>query len=394
MRRREIALPLSASTSESWLSIREVSPTGSNWTNCALAKTGAGTRARADSHARVLMSDSHRSPVFDMSRFTSVGVTVGLLVLGGLVAMQFRPHTNASSSSTPFSAPANTSLTVDGPNGKTLVTGTMTGDSAKPLADMTGKTQAGVTPFPFIGPLASATPPIQNPVNPTVIYQTSPQQIRYVTLPASNVLRSANGAAASGKRARAVGNAGSTGGSDDSRVVLPGDSDVVEGNGKITVKVGENDVPGKLSDKSAIKNGDKGSDANPPDYIAHVEAEKSRSNGAKAAPSAATGDARSLMVVGEERKRGKDFRGAIDAFTRALANAGDQTGYAYQQRALCYQNLSDASSAKADYERAIGRVSQTGNARPRNLPQRHSRLSGRHQDVRQLSKQLINFLTL
>ena len=228
----------------------------------------------------------------------------------------------------------------------------MAGDSAKPTGDTSGKPQTGMMPFPFIGPFASAAPPVQNPANPTVIYQTSPQQIRYVTLPASNVLRSANGAAASGKRARNAGNIGN-GGSDDNRVVLPGDSDVVEGNGKITVKVGENDVPGKLTDKSASKSGDKGSDANPPDYIAHVEAEKSRSNGAKAAPSAATGDARSLMVVGEERKRGKDFRGAIDAFTRALANAGDQAGYVYQQRALCYQNLSDSSSAKSDYERAI-----------------------------------------
>ena len=185
-----------------------------------------------------------------------------------------------------------------------------------------------------------------------MIYQIPPQ-IRYITPPALNSLRNSNGTVANGKRARAAGNTGSNGGSDDSRVVLSGDPDVVEGNGKITVKVGENDVPGKLTDKNTGKNGDKGSDANPPDYVAHVEAEKSRPNGTKAAPSAATGDARSLMVVGEERKRGKDFRGAIDAFTRSLANAGDQAGYVYQQRALCYQNLSDSSSAKADYERAI-----------------------------------------
>ena len=131
--------------------------------------------------------------------------------------------------------------------------------------------------------------------------------------------------------------------------MLPGDPDVVDSNGKITVKVGENDVPGKLTNK----NGDKGDDANPSGMVVHVEVDKGHSNGTRSAPNAPTGDARSLMAMGEDLKRGKDFKGAINAFTRALVSAGDQAGYVYQQRALCYQNLNNAASAKADYESAI-----------------------------------------
>jgi tetratricopeptide (TPR) repeat protein len=311
-------------------------------------ENGSGGESAGRPHARVLMSDSHRSPVFDTSRFTSVGVTVGLLVLGGLVAMQFRPHTT---STPPLSAstPGNASTAAAVPNAQTPGTGVATGDSAKTFGDIPGKPQIGATSV--AGPVASNAIPIQNQVNPPIIYQyqTPPQKI-YIPGPAPNSLRNANGASASGKRARAAGNNG--GGNDDSnkRFILPGDPDVDDGSGKITVKVGENDVPGKQTDKNAS---DKGDDANLPGKFGSVEVDKSHSTGTRAVPSAPTGDARSLMVVGEDRKRGKDYRGAIDAFTRALANAGDQAGYVYQRLALCYQNLNDVSSAKTNYERAI-----------------------------------------
>ena len=130
-------------------------------------ENGIGSEGRP--HARVLMSDSHRSPVFDTSRFTSVGVTVGLLVLGGLVAMQFRPHTSPVTTplTTPTSNPVLTASVL--PNMKTPDAGAAATDSAKPSGDTSGKPQTGAASI--AGPLASNAIPIQNLVNPPIIYQ-------------------------------------------------------------------------------------------------------------------------------------------------------------------------------------------------------------------------------
>ena len=117
--------------------------------------------------ARVRMGDSHRSPVFDMSRFANVGRHIALSFWVGFSLCSFA-RTAPCPLRPRLSPRLHTLLTVDGRNGRT------SGFSAhwrcpEPSAETPDKPpRAGRHPR---GPLSAALIPAQ-PRPPTVIVQT------------------------------------------------------------------------------------------------------------------------------------------------------------------------------------------------------------------------------
>ncbi len=208
-----------------------------------------------------------------------------------------------------------------------------------------GANNPGVNPIvPNNLPTLGANPP--GSPNPIVIVKQGP--IRYVPVP------SASSAPASPrlpgiKPPKTTANRGNSGNTandgNGGRVVLTGDPDGTEGNGKIIMQVTSGDVPGKKNEGGSEGNG-----------FSRIVVDKTPTGAVKTVPPPGPGtttESRSFLALGDEKKRSRDYKGAIDAFTKSLASAGDQMGYVLQQRALCFQQLNDLASAKSDFERAI-----------------------------------------
>ncbi len=325
---------------------------------------------------RVRLGDHRDASGFDYSRFTSAGVAVVLVGLGSLLALQFHPRSQ-NASVLPAAAPS-------GPIGANNMTSNMPsapdrGAQTTQIApdaptaangmNTPGKNAASVSTNPIpAGPVqiassAGATLPAP-PTAPTIIYQRGPAEIRYIPVPARtaplNIAPNSALTRLPGKNGR-PGRA-PAGGNDTDRVVL--DPDVTENGGKITVQVGDSDMRDKINtarpNDASGKTSGRGSsgrgadnDARVPGETEHIEMEKPHNGTARAASNPSSVEARSLVAMGEDKKHNKDYRGAVEAFGRALGSAGDQSGYIYQQRALCYQYLNDTSSARADYTHAI-----------------------------------------
>ena len=69
-----------------------------------------------------------------------------------------------------------------------------------------------------------------------------------------------------------------------------------------------------------------------------------------------TSDAHASIAMGNEFKLKNDYTKAIRSYQKALGNAGDQTGFVYQNIARCFQDKGDKSSATANYERAVSEL--------------------------------------
>lgn len=325
---------------------------------------------------RVRLGDHQAAPGFDYSRFTSAGVAIVLVGLGSLLALQFHPRSQ-NTPVLPAAAPS-------GPNSANNMAASL--PSAPALNAQTAQNAAGVpnavngtiipgkntasmstsvgpaSPAQTTSPTSSTLP--ASPSGPTIVYTRGPVETRYITVPARtaplNIAPTSTLTRLPGKSGR--GSRASAGAAEADRVVL--DPDVTENGGKITVQVGDSDMPdktstaksndasGRTSGRGSLGRG-ANSDARVPGEIEHIEMEKAHTGTARAASNPSSVEARSLVAMGEDKKHNKDYRGAVEAFGRALGSAGDQSGYIYQQRALCYQYLNDASSARADYTHAI-----------------------------------------
>ena len=324
-------------------------------------------------HPHITLNGQQKVPVSHAARFTNVGITAALIMLGGLLALQFRPHSEKTVpvASALNGTAANSNLTAASsstPNaGKTsgTMTGTQQGNqpnmSAGPGQQIASNSPSATSPsftFPPSLTTNSALPPAN--AGPQMNYRQAPE-IRYVPVQATPsqappTTQNANGISLANKsdvkRGRTAANSSKT-----PHIVLPGDADAADGAGNITVSVGDKDFADKSNgDKSngkdkPVKSSGKanGVDAG----YASIEVDKTHSKSGTAVAGSPTGETLSMMAVGEEKKNQHDYKGAIAAYTRALANAGNQAGYLWQQRALCFQNLNDLSSAKTDFQHAI-----------------------------------------
>lgn len=314
---------------------------------------------------RVVMADPQAAPALGYARFTSAGIAVALFVLGGLVALQFRPRTVAPTSLASDSTgrpPVTTSNTTvpTTPNSSpamgvsAALPGTVGDKAADKSNGLTGNqpglaapssiraNHSGLNPIASNNPLPSSANAANSP-SPIVIYKPGP--IRYV--PAPPVYNAPSSSRLPGIKPPKTGANRNNSGSDNGggHVRMIGDPDVTEDKDKITVKVNPGDVPDKKNEGGSEGNG-----------YSHIVVEKTPSGAAKTVPSpgpVTTTESRSFLALGDEKKRQRDYKGAIDAFTKSLASAGDQMGYVLQQRALCFQQLNDLASAKSDYERAL-----------------------------------------
>ena len=317
---------------------------------------------------RVVMADPQAAPNLGYARFTSAGIAVVLFVLGGLVALQFRPrtavpstsasdtaaHPSATSANSPASAALNNN---PGLNALQILPGTV-GDKAagnpnglagtSPLAaapHVPGATNPGVNP---IAPNSLPTPGTNAPGSPNPIVIVKQGPIRYVPVPSDSGAPAASRLPGI-KPPKTIANSGNSGHADGSgnggHIVLNGDPDVTEDRDKITMQVKSSDVAGKKNEGGSEGNG-----------YSHIVLDKTPSGAVKtvSAPGpATTTESRSFLALGDEKKRQREYKVAIDAFTKSLASAGDQMGYVLQQRALCFQQLNELASAKSDFERAI-----------------------------------------
>lgn len=81
---------------------------------------------------------------------------------------------------------------------------------------------------------------------------------------------------------------------------------------------------------------------------------KTSSGGGDNAAAPTSHDARSYMAMGDTQRVSGEFDRAIASYKLALAGAGDDEGYVYQQIASCYQKRGDKDSAINNYQKAIG----------------------------------------
>lgn len=72
--------------------------------------------------------------------------------------------------------------------------------------------------------------------------------------------------------------------------------------------------------------------------------------------SGASSAARTAISIGKDMKLRGEYNRAIRSFKTALASAGDETGFVYQEIGKCFQDKGDKDSATVNYESAIGEL--------------------------------------
>lgn len=311
---------------------------------------------------------THPVPNNPPNMFAMIGVGAALILVGAVAANQFRlgnspandPNRQITQSGVPNSASINPN------NGTTLA---QNGTSQSVLPGMNGATSTGIpnninAGSPFISsaqmsagnnqPNQSRTqtsyPLVNTNSTGTNALQINPAQ---VTVPLGVTRRDANPVPrndANGTRTRLD--------SEDGGVVQGED-----GSYKIVVDAsGNNKTSGNVGTRPTLA-------ANTPNnkeggvIKIKMAASPSVNPVANASMSGVSGEARTAISLGKELKLRGDYNRAIRSFQKALASAGDETGFVYQEIGKCYQDKGDKDSAIVNYELAIGelqRLVETG----------------------------------
>ena len=310
---------------------------------------------------RVVLSDDRRNRVFDLDRFTAVSVPLVLVLLGGVITLLLVPHNNpatgnggATGTGVANTNPNSANLTMgagagNGQTGSNSATGPtdatkMQGALAN-SANSTIATNAGAGTLPA-GNARYSPLNLQQPTNQSTV--PAPNSNSNIAVPDRSTTRTSKENSKENSRTnpaptgnnlpdnRSRGNGrGSSSGNEDSRGVVD------SGDSHIRIPVEGEDGRGTPSETP----------------IAKIEVVKPTPGGIATGggtnSNAPSSDARAFIKAGQDRKLQKEYRGAIEAFTKALANAGNEKGYVLQQRALCIQKLGDQSSAHNDFASAI-----------------------------------------
>ena len=282
---------------------------------------------------RITMVD-HDGSRIPSSVFIAVGLALILILLGGMLALQFRPHPNELAQNTltpgkPGSLEATTTLN---PSTRTsAVTGignaSPNGQIASSQAGSNNQQQfGGSIPYGY----------------PGLIYQPG------------------GGPSTSGRSQKAnASQAGSISGFQDGPIkVMPvsgianptsGDSDTVNA-GKVRLKTSDGDggdqipipiIKGRVFQDPHPGTGSSGSDPNGDSGSARADA-----------ANPASADSRAFIAIGQDLMNRQDYAKALVSFQKAVPSAFDETAYVYEQIAHCYKGKSDNKNAGVWYERA------------------------------------------
>lgn len=310
---------------------------------------------------RVVLSHDRRNRVFDLDRFTAVSVPLVLVLLGSAITLLWMQHNNSgATNTTPNGSTTGSGAPNTGQNSAVLSTGAGAGATKSQGAPTNGTSSmvattavagtsptGGVNSFPN-NPLNNSLDP-QNPQRSTSVPPVAaPNSNANIAIPDRNANRTANRTFTGSSRP----NPGGTGnGQPDNRSKGNSGGGNSGGNENTKIVVDSSDSHIRIPVE-----GEDGRGAPTETPIAKVEVVKPTPGGvvtAKGRSSSASTEALTYITVGQDKKLQKDYAGAIDAFTKALASAGDQKGYVLQQRALCFQKRGDHSSARNDFASAI-----------------------------------------
>lgn len=290
------------------------------------------------------------------------GVAGVLMLLGGLLALQFRPHQEKDG------APAASGLTrsargtgvVKGAAAVASTAGTNASSDSSAPANSNGNPNAstpGLSPTGTYSPYTGYAPPpvyIRTP-SPTVYIRDAPPYAesgrRGGTLPNMNNLR-----------VQSVSDNGDTsdrirlpdGGGGKYSITIPSEGSG-DTTGADTSSKGTNAAPPKNQGSAATPKGGSpngGMGLFPPKFQWH---DNGHGNGGivEGGIGAPTTDAQSQIAIASDKVKNGNYDEAIKVYRRALPGAGSQTGYVFQQMGICFQRIKDKTSAIEKFNQAI-----------------------------------------
>jgi len=282
-----------------------------------------------------------------------------LMVMGGLLALQFFNHQEKNSHGTPsaFVDPnpknrfADKNTKTD-PSTLTGASSTGSEDSTKPntAASNTGVPQPPVTTSPN-GPAA--------PARQTVYVNEPPPRVVYVPYGGSPSVSARTGAGLPNMGGSRTQTGNDTGGGDE-RVHLDGNEKPItidiKPNGAsgdtANADSGASGTPSKGGGTGSPKNSGGGNVPLPIKPFIKINQPKDNGNaGGNIAPP--TADSQGHLAIASNKFKTGDYETAIKNYQLALPGANSQSAYVWQQMGTCYQRIKNKASAISSFESAI-----------------------------------------
>lgn len=296
------------------------------------------------------------------------GIAGVLMVMGGLLALQFVSHHDKSAGKSTAAGAHNTNR---------LVANTAPTDPPAAATASSAGTTASSGSTPAVDPHATgSTPgtPSGLPTNVTYGMATYPPQNVYVTPPRTVYIHDGPSAGAPSRSGGGLPNLAnlhaqpvSDGG--DERVRLDGSEKpitiTIRPNGEAADTTASdnsgNSTPPKSSGPAPTRSpgaasGSKGNAAAGGGTIPGkltIHNNDSNSGTAESGVAIPGTEAQSLIAIASDKFKNADYDGAIKAYRRALSGAGSQTGYVYQQMGICFQRIKNKASAIDNFNNAI-----------------------------------------
>ncbi len=306
---------------------------------------------RRQTAPHIVMTD-HALPNPNSRQMLAVAGIAGLLMLlGGALALQFRSHDdkNGNAAVAPYGGGRNANRAETGAGSANNTTASA--NTNLPSQAPVNSGSAVVASSPGL-PTNTSTSPYTNYPPPAIYVQERAPRTVYVPVPTDNGSRSGTLPNLGVRSNHAAQNTG------DERVHLD------EGTGgqySITIhpEGSEGDTtppantagktnPGKSPTKPAKP-------ADPPKnggtIIVHNNGSETGTGGGGIAPP--TDQAQSQFAIASGLLKEHKYEDAIRVYRRSLSGAGSQTGYVYQQMAICFQKNNDRNSARDNFNQAI-----------------------------------------
>ena len=289
-----------------------------------------------------------------------------LMVLGGLLALQFFNHQSSGSNSAPAPFATTNPTNRFGKNAQkdsSAVAGNPSSvsntGSENPANSNVVASKSGEVSHPPVttSPTGSAAPTPQ-----TVYVNTPPPRIVYVN--SSSASPSGRNNTRLPNMGSANAQAGNDNGNGDDRVRLDGNEKPITINIHSNGESGDNAIQDNGGTGAPPKKGTVGAPINsavtkgsapappviPPKIKVNFPSDNGNAGRNVAGPSS---EAQTHLVIASDKFKTGDYETAIKNYRLALSGANSQTGYVYQQMGTCFQRIKNKASAISSFESAI-----------------------------------------